>query len=156
MTVSMSLGIPLRGAVIKGKFEVLESNGALSIVGRPLVHAAELEKKQKWSGCFVSSSLIKYYQSFDEVVRGRKGPTLLNRVSNLLVPYSEVPLGDKLVEGYAINWTEDQNLNEENVEKAFSAYQKRTTTDETILKSIDLKIANTIKFYKYCQTLKKE
>jgi hypothetical protein len=151
MTVSMKLGVPLRGTVTMGDFHVFERKGSVSIVGRPLVHAAELEKLQKWSGCIVDKRIFSYLRSFEKVVMGRDIPPALERMSNLVVPYDNLPIEKQDKSGYAINWAWDKDINELTIQQAFAAYNKRTNPDEKIQKDTDIKIQNTIGFYNYCR-----
>jgi hypothetical protein len=152
MTVSMNLGLPLRGTVTMGDFHVYEKNGSISIVGRPLVHAAEMEKIQKWSGCIVDKGIFSYLKSFEKVVMGNDLPPALEKMTNLVVPYDNLPIDKADKSGYAINWTTDKNISEESIQKAFSAHNKRTNQDERVQASTELKIKNTIDFFKYCRT----
>ena len=151
MTVSMKLGVPLRGAVTMGDFHVFEKNGSVSIVGRPLVFAAEIEKIQKWSGCIVDKGIFTYLRSFEEVVMGRGNPPAIEKMTNLVVPYDSLPIDRPDKSGYAINWTMDKDITEETIRNSFSAYNKRTNTDTKIQESTDMKIKNTIDFFNHCR-----
>lgn len=151
LTVSMKLGVPLRGTVTMGDFHVFEKNGSVSIVGRPLVHAAEMEKIQKWSGCIVDRGIFTFLRSYEKVVRGRDLPTALERMTNVVIPYDNLPIDKSDKNGYAINWAMDKDITKDTIIKSFSAYNKRTTTDEKIQASIELKIQNTVKFFDYCR-----
>jgi hypothetical protein len=151
MTVSMKLGVPLRGTIAMGNFHVFEIQGGISIVGRPLVHAAELEKIQKWSGCIVDKGIITYLRSFEKVVMKRDVPPALEKMTNLIVPYDNLPIDKPDKEGFAINWAMDEQITEETIVNAFSAHNKRTNQDDKIQQSTELKIKNTIDFYRYCR-----
>jgi len=151
MTVSMKLGVPLRGTVTMGDFHVFEKNGSISIVGRPLVYAAEIEKIQKWSGCVVDKGIFNYLRSFEKVVMGRDVPTVLERMTNLVVPYDNLPIDRLDKSGYAINWTIDKDITEETIRNSFSAHNKRTNTDVKIQASTEMKIQNTIDFFNHCR-----
>jgi hypothetical protein len=129
MTVSMKLGVPFRGTVTLGDFEVFENSGSLSIVGRPLVYAAEVEKAQKWSGYIVDKGIFTYLRSFEKVVMGRDIPPALEHMTNLVVPYDDLPIDKENKSGYAVNWTMEKYLTEESIRNSFSAYNKRTNQD---------------------------
>lgn len=149
LSISMKLGVPLRGAVSKGKIEVYENNGSISVVGRPIVQAVDYEKRQKWSGCIVEYGIVNYLRSFEKVVLQRSTPPLIDRVPNLLVPYTDVPIDGLNKNGFAVNWYSD-DLTEEKIKKSFEAYNKGPVEGDNIIK-----VDNTIKFYNYCKGLAK-
>jgi hypothetical protein len=151
MTSSMRLGVPLRGAVTMGDFNIFENNGSISIVGRPLVQAAEIEKNQKWSGCIVDNMIFRYLRSFEKVVMNKNIPPALESMTNLVVPYDNLPINNFDKKGYAINWTNDKDISEDTIRKSFSAFNKRTNQEKKVQDNTELKIQNTIEFFRHCR-----
>lgn len=147
MSISMSIGIPLRGAIVKGDVEILEKENSLSIIGLALVHAYEKEGKQNWSGCTVDNGIFTYLRSLKNVVLNQPGPHRFEKLDSLFVE-TEIPFKDKPQKGYVINWADNIEYSEEQIRESFSKYNKRQNEPEHITKSIELKIQNTINFYK--------
>lgn len=153
MTTSMTAGIPLRGTVVMGNIEVLEQKGSLSIVGRGLVHAYEMESKQVWSGCMVDKAIFTFLRSFQKVVMQRDGALRVEKLNSLIIE-SDVPLKDKTVRSYVVNWADNLKITEEEIYQSFAKFNKREKEDEKVKADIEKKIANTISFFKYVQSLK--
>ncbi len=154
MSTSMTLGIPLRGAVVMGDIEVLEQKGNLSIVGKGLVHAYELENKQVWSGCMVDNGIFTFLKSFQKIVMQSEAPLRVEKLNSLILKV-EVPLkDDKTVESHVINWADNLKMTEKEIHDSFAKYKKREKEDEKLSKDIEKKIANTISFFKFVQSLK--
>ncbi len=153
MQISISVGIPLRGAIVRGDIEVLENNGSLSIIGRGLVHAYESEGRQNWSGCTIDNRIITFLQSFYKVVGQKDPPIAIERLTSLMVE-TEIPvknpitMENELKAGFVVNWADNSELSDEQIRKAFAKYNKRKNEPESITKSIEFKIENTIAFYK--------
>lgn len=147
MSISMSIGIPLRGAIVKGDIEILEKENSLSIIGRGLVHAYETEGKQNWSGCSIDNGIFTYLRSIQNVILNRPGPHRFEKLDSLFVE-TEIPFKDKPRKGFVINWADNTEFTEEQIRESFANYNKRINEPEHITKSIELKIENTIKFYR--------
>jgi hypothetical protein len=147
MSISMSIGIPLRGAIVKGDIEILERENSLSIIGRGLVHAYETEGKQNWSGCTVDNGIFTYLKSIQNIVLNRPGAHRFEKLDSLFVE-TEIPFKDKPRKGFVINWADNTEYTEEQIRDSFSKYNKRLNEAENVTESIELKIENTLKFYK--------
>lgn len=153
MSTSMSIGIPLRGSVVMGDIEVLEQKRSLSIVGRGLVHAYEMEKIQKWSGCMIDNGIFTFLKSFQKVVMQREPPLCVEKLNRLIVE-AEVPLNEKTVKRYVINWADNMKMTDEEIRNSFAKFKKREKEDGKYTGEIERKIVNTISFYKFVQSLK--
>jgi hypothetical protein len=147
MSISMSIGIPLRGAIVKGDVEILEKENSLSIIGLALVHAYETEGKQNWSGCTVENGIFRYLRSIKNVVLNQPGPHRFEKLDSLFVE-TEIPFKDKPKKGFVINWADNTEFTEEQIRESFAKYNKRINEAENITESIEQKIQNTINFYK--------
>ena len=151
MSISMTFGIPLRGAVVKGDIEVLEQKGNISIIGKGLVHAYEIEKKQKWSGCMIDSGIFTFLKSFQRVILQKNTLPHIEKLNRLVVKF-EVPLKDKkTVNSYVINWADNLKMTKEEIYDSFAKFKKRENEDKKLRKDIEEKIINTINFYKSVQ-----
>lgn len=151
MQVSIQIGIPLRGAVLMGDIEVIEEEKNLSIFGRALVDAYELESKQMWSGCYVYNNIFKFLQSIQENIVNRKDKIITEKLKSLIVE-TEIPMKKEnkeftSVSGYVINWASGLTLTEEKIKESFSKYNKRKNEKGDVAKDTNIKIENTIKFY---------
>lgn len=145
MSISMSIGIPLRGAIVKGDIEVLERENSISIIGLALVQAYEKEASQNWSGCTVDNGIFKYLRSIKNVVLNQPRPHRFEKLDSIFVE-TEIPFKDQPRMGYVINWADNTDFNDEQIRESFSKYNKRQNEPEDVTKSIDLKIQNTINF----------
>lgn len=144
MSTSLSLGVPLRGAIVMGDVEVIEKNGNLSLIGAGLVHAYELEGEQEWSGCIISNSIFSYLKSFQTKVMKNNSPLHVEKIPSLIVEY-DVPLKvDKSRRAYVVNWAESLTLTEEEIRELFAKHNKGNDNTET-------KMLNTIQFYNTIQ-----
>lgn len=153
MTTALTIGIPLRGSVVMGDIEVLEQTNSMSIVGRGLVHAYEMEKKQLWSGCMVDSGIFTFLKSFQRVVVQYEGPLRVQKLESLIVE-ADVPFRDKVIKGFVVNWANDLKMSEEEIRQSFSKFNKRDNENEKQNEDIEKKIVNTISFYRHVQSLK--
>ena len=151
MSIAMSLGIPLRGSISKGEIEVLENKNVLSIIGKGLVYAYEAENKQEWSGCLLSSEIIKYLRSFQNIVMQIDGPSKIEKLKSLVVE-TEIPIKNGSICGFAVNWTDMINLTEEQIVDSFSKHNKRVNETEKQTEAIEEKIKNTLIFYRTFKT----
>lgn len=152
MSTSMTVGIPLRGAVVMGNIEVLEQKRGLSIVGKGLVHAYEIENKQMWSGCIVDKGIFTFLRSFDKIVMRHEDPLQVEKMDNLIIE-TDVPLKETTFKSFVVNWVDDIKLTEEEIIQSFAKFNKRLNEDGKLKADIERKIANTISFYKYVQSL---
>lgn len=150
MSVSMKLGIPLRGAVVMGDIEVIEKNGKISIIGKGLVHAYELEKKQKWSGCMIDNGIFTFLKSFQREIIKKDGPLRIEKLKRLIVK-AEVPIEedkiDKTIKRFVINWADNLKMTNEEIYDSFAKFKKREREDEKRKEDVEKKIQNSISFY---------
>jgi hypothetical protein len=146
MSTSISMGIPLRGSIVMGNFEIMEQELSLSIVGRALVHAYENENKQNWSGCTIDSGIISFLKSYQKVINNRE--VLLIETLNSLMVEAIIPFKSGHKKGYVVNWANNTDYSEDQIRESFSKYNKRLKETEEITKSIEEKITNTVEFYK--------
>jgi len=147
MRLSMQIGIPLRGSIVKGDIEILENENSLSIVGLGLVKAYENESKQNWSGCTVENGIFSYLRSVQNVIQKIPGPHRFEKLDSLFVE-TDIPYKDGNKKGYVINWADQFEFGEEKIIEAFDKYNKRKGEDDKIKAKVDLIIQNTIDFYK--------
>ena len=156
MITSLSMGLPLRGAITNGKlsmshgfYDYNQSSIKSSLIGKPLVNAYELEKQQKWSGCIIDDKCIKLYK--ESIIRRKlveKDPYGISNLinSDLIVEY-DVPLKSQSTDKkYVINWTKGglfQHYSTSELESAFSEHNKNTERED-----VKTKIKNTLEFYK--------
>jgi hypothetical protein len=151
MIASFSLGIPLRGSIVMGDVEIIESDGSLSIVGKGLVHAYESEARQNWAGCTIDKGIFRYLKSFQEVVMKNDAPLRIES-ADYLFRETDIPMKGESRKGYAINWAKNIDLSEEDIRKAFEAHSKRIKETPEIKAKIDEKVENTLKFFREFQT----
>lgn len=153
MSLSISIGILLRVAIVKGDIEVLEYENSLSIIGRGLVNAYESEGRQNWSDCTVDTSIIRYLRRIQNVVIGKPGTARIEKLDSLIVE-TEIPIKNaetkqyELKTGYAVNWADNTYYTEDQIVEAFAKYNKRQNETEKVKQSIDAKIENTLIFYR--------
>jgi hypothetical protein len=148
LALSMSQGLPLRGAITRQAFSVIERNNLLSVVGMGLVDAYTMEKSQQWSGCVISEEIVKYFASMEKVTGTRAISPL--RQSPLAVDY-EIPFVDKSGNpykrsGHAVDWS-DPMFSDAIIQASFEKHQKK---DERADSDTPLKIQNTIDFHHFC------
>lgn len=153
MRLALKFGLPLRGAVTKGPIGIFENDGVISMVGRPIVRAAELEKHQQWSGCVIDKMIVEYYKQYHKVVELSDKIPIIERDNKLLVYYDKIPIGDTLESGYVINWVHNSNFSEETIVKSFEDHDKRKYEDEKTKAKTDVKLRNTTDFFNYCNSL---
>jgi len=148
--ISMVQGLPLRGCITRQRFSVINKNGAFSILGKGLVHAYDIEKKQQWSGCVIDTEIINYFRSIEKVIFDRDIPSQVER-DKLVFEY-DIPLKCKGAagicreKGYAINWSESV-ITDDIIRDAFNAHNKADTRPDS---DTPLKITETINFHNYC------
>jgi tetratricopeptide (TPR) repeat protein len=156
MITSLSMGLPLRGAITNGElsmshgfYDYNQSSIKSSLIGKPLVNAYELEKQQKWSGCIIDDKCIKLYKK--SIIRRKlveKDPYGISNLinSDLIVEY-DVPLKcNSFKKKYVINWTKGglfEHYSISELESAFSEHKKNIERDD-----VKIKIKNTLEFYK--------
>jgi hypothetical protein len=151
MNFLFSAGLPLRGAITHG--ELTFAGGQLpdnplmlqyQLIGKPLVEAAELEKKQTWAGCVIHPNVIS------------NGPHLLKNLSFFeenghIIKYNVPMKNNSHEEMYAINWVLGIKTkpNPEMIRDIFSSHKKT-------IKDIDTLILNTEKFFEDMSELSKK
>ncbi len=151
MTIGITIGIPLRGAIVKGDIEVMKKRGNISIIGRGLVDAYGMEGSQLWSGCVIEESIFTFLNSFNDVVL-KRGPKIPLIKDEYLVKRYPVPLKDgSSKDYYIINWAKDSNFTEEEITASFEKHNKRLNESEKIKKSIEIKIQNTLEYFRLCK-----
>lgn len=147
---SISIGIPLRGSIVKDNISALERNGTLSLVGLGLVRAYENENIQNWSGCSVEEQIIKTIENHNKVLLGNK--TSHVKTLNSLIVKTKIPIKiknkEKNVLGYAVNWADNSELGENIIRESFSKFNKRVNETDKLKECIDEKIDNTLIFYR--------
>lgn len=140
---SMQYGYPLRGSVSTGELLVGRENEI--IIGKTILEAFELEKRQKWFGASICNSL-------QELIETRN---IISELYPLIIEY-KVPMKSNNVERpkYAINHIADfANYIEPNFFK--KNYLDNLKEDEKNEKII-IKIENTKKFLKFVGDRKRE
>jgi hypothetical protein len=151
LSISMSVGIPLRGAIVKGDVEILEQKDSLSIIGRGLVSAYEMESKQQWSGCVIDEGIFIFLNSLNKVVANKKTNISLEK-ADWLVKRHDVPLKidgkETTRELFAVNWAEGSTMSEEEIRNSFGMHNKRKNETERVKKSTENKIENTLEFWR--------
>ena len=149
--ISMSVGIPLRGAIVKGNVEIMDQKESLSIVGKGLVHAYEMESRQQWSGCIIDNSIFEYLNSLNRVV-GNKQSNISLEKADWLVRKHPVPfkLGEREItkDLFTVNWADGSTRTEQEIIDAFSMHNKRIKESENVKTSIDKKIENTLVYWR--------
>ena len=145
MRLSMEIGIPLRGSIVKGDIEIFENENTLSIVGLGLVKAYENESKQNWSGCTIEDGIFSYLRSIKNVVQQIPGPHKFDKLNSLFVK-TEIPYKTGTREGYVINWADQFDFDETKIITAFEAHKKRVNEDEKRKLKVDEIIENTLQF----------
>ena len=147
---SISIGIPLRGSIVKDNVTAIESNGNLSLVGLGLVRAYENENIQNWSGCMVENQIIKTIENHHKVLLNNK-TSYIQSLNSLLVK-TEIPIKtkkeEKTIIGYAINWADNTTFTEIQLNESFSKFNKREKETQEVKESVEKKIENTLSFYK--------
>ena len=124
-----------------------------SLFGKAIVDAAEMEKKQEWSGCEISKTAIEFYKSHcsDE-------ESLIEKKVVLSYP---VPRKDQNIEidGYVIDWVNhpQSGIDASVVKDAFAPpfnpdlkEQEKFKADEW--PKVKIKLCNTLKFVKQVKT----
>jgi len=147
--VSLIQGLPLRGTITRQHFSVLDDHAALSVVGMGLVHAYELEKKQRWSGCIVDPEIINYFRSIEKVLYDREAPSPIER-HDMVYEY-DIPIVGKdgqpaTEKGYAVDWS-NLNITDQMIRESFDAHLKK---DDRPGSTTPDKIQNTINFHHFC------
>ncbi len=125
-------GFPIRGAITKGEADYIENTNHL--IGKAIIKAAKLEKKQNWFGITIDS----------EVLSQNNIDLLNNDTSNVISEY-DVPLKNKTNKRYyVINWR--LNLW---VKDGIESLLPKPFDDRS-----KLKFDNTLKFSKYIRETK--
>lgn len=123
----------LRAGISYGEAIMNDSNEIY--IGKALIEAHELEKKQKWAGCALTESAER-----------RILPLNNNEILNWLINY-DVPIDENKFENrYVINWTQNSNHPENILWKG--GKDQPTPEEEISEKEIVLKWRNTNKFHK--------
>jgi len=148
LSLSMSQGLPLRGAITRQSFSVLERNNLLSVVGMGLVDAYGMEKTQQWSGCIVAPEIVNYFESMEKVL-GRRTPSPI-RQSELVMEY-DIPFVDKngkpyRKRGHAIDWS-NPLFSDDIIRSSFDLHGKK---DERPDSDTPQKVQNTVDFHHFC------
>jgi hypothetical protein len=141
LSMTLSLGLPHRGAISVGDIQLIELplNGSLqsNVVGSGIVNAHNLEVGQEWMGCVVDQDCLKELskEEIHELFRG--DPVVLQ----CKPPFKETA---KHRSNLAVNWTLfDTPLknDREFFEEQFSRHNKGSSD------SSNIKIQNTYEFY---------
>ncbi|BCA93817.1 hypothetical protein TUM19329_01780 [Legionella antarctica] len=139
------LGFPLRGAITSGWVTIdnqTPSSPNLNhhlAIGKPIVEAVDLEKKQKWSGCALHLSVTDCI-----------GPAIVKLDPTLITLY-EVPLKDGVKLMPVVNWLngisddEKNKFNDNSIASKFEMHNKKITEKEQDI------IKNTISFFNHVE-----
>jgi hypothetical protein len=164
LAFSMIDGIPLRGAISIGplssvlnQWPTQTQNFQLSLFGKAIVDAAEIEKKQEWSGCEISKAAIEFYKSkcFD-------GESLIE--TKLVLSYP-VPRKNETTEidGYVIDWVNhpQAGIDADVVKDAFAPPFNPDVNEWENFKTVEwpkveVKMCNTLKFVKHIKSLENQ
>ncbi len=151
MSTSMSAGIPLRGAIVKGDVEIFEKEKSLSVVGLGLVEAYEMEGKQNWSGCIIDERIFIWLNSINRVVLNKKTNISIEKADWLIrkhpVPF-KIKGEESTRELFTVNWAEGSTKSEREIRDSFSMHNKRQKESDAVKASIEKKIENTIEYWK--------
>jgi len=130
----------LRAGISYGE-AIMDDNNEIYL-GKPLIEAYELEKKQEWAGGAITKSAEQRILSIQD-----------EGIQNWLINY-DVPIKDNKFENmYAINWT--QNPYHPRFIKWKGGKDQPTSKEEICKKDIVLKWRNTNNFHKdVCTTCK--
>jgi hypothetical protein len=155
VSASFVFGFPLRGAVSRGPIEVtMGQNIASSVViqtrvlGKSLVDAYRLEKKQDWSGCIFSHDVIEHYSS-NLVMQGFIFPSIQLLIEQDILAEYDIPMKNGVsIKHIALNWTNAwrNELDRAEVEETFARFGKNIDGSD-----VRSKIENTIKFIDYAR-----
>jgi hypothetical protein len=127
------IGMPLRGAITVGEVEtVISGSGgaapAVSVVGRGLVDAYQLEAAQQWSGAVVTDQALDAFSAAQEVAAlpPEQNVSVSTLVEHRLLVRYPVPIRTGSVDAWAINWPwgNRSKPSEETVRQAFAAHGK--------------------------------
>lgn len=154
--ISLVQGLPLRGCITRQSFTVIEKNGVVSVIGRGLVHAYEMENIQQWAGCIVDEEIINYFRGIEKHFFNREAPSPIERdrmVYEYDIPIKNPKTSDAEVKkGYAVNWSEPV-ITDDMIRSAFEAHNKK---DERPGSDTPDKINNTIAFHHFCLDKQKQ
>jgi hypothetical protein len=148
--ISMIQGLPLRGCITRQKFSVMSRTNTFSILGRGLIHAYDMERKQQWSGCVIDPEIINYFRSIEKIIFNRDIPSQVE--TDKLVFEYDIPFKCKNAsgicreKGYAINWSANV-ITDDIIRDAFNAHNKK---DDKLDSNTPLKINETIRFHNFC------
>lgn len=139
---SLVKGFPLRGAITHGEFYIGKDGDAESFLGKPLVEAYLLEKKQVWSGAIVDPKITTNIE-YEDVTEKMK-------TWNRLINY-EVPLKDDLLRPfYCVEWPGYFYGGFGGLEPPIRDLMTGNYTGTTS-NDIEEKINNTVKFAEHCK-----
>lgn len=101
----------------------------------------------------IDNGIFTFLKSFQKVVMQREPPLCVEKLNRLIVE-AEVPLNEKTVKRYVINWADNMKMTDEEIRNSFAKFKKREKEDGKYTGEIERKIVNTISFYKFVQSLK--
>jgi len=146
---SFKMGVPLRGCITSGEITVKHLNNNDLIIGKPIVEAFLLEKKQEWAGCCVTKKCTETVERF-HVNKSKPCLDWLIKKRDLLkynVPLKESTFNEMLV----INWVSIAKnllkLESKDIYDSFFMHRKEPDNENEIIKTQN-KIINTLKFWK--------
>jgi hypothetical protein len=164
LAFSMIDGIPLRGAIsigplssILNQWPTQTQNFQHSVFGKAIVDAAEIEKKQEWSGCEISKAAIEFYKS-----KCFEGESLIEK--KLILSYP-VPRKNESTEidGYVIDWVNhpQTGIDANVVRDAFAPPFNPDVNEQDKFKmdewpKVKIKLCNTLKFVKHVKSLENQ
>lgn len=153
--ISLAVGIPLRGAIVRGELSQVDvdlpSTYAINspvILGKGLVEAYRLEGTQNWSGCIISDECMRH-----ALINSKPNELYypLNLAANGLFTAYDVPVkGGSTANHFCINWpmtTGEGQIVDDEIRAAFGKHNK------LINSIVEAKIKNTIDFNCFCWDL---
>ena len=158
MSRSIAIGIPLRGAITIGpiyhQFGIYETdltNSYNILIGKSIVDAYNLEKRQNWSGCIIDKKCIEKYRS---QIDAENLATVEDLITKKIICKYNVPFKNgRFSNEYVIDWVHSDKsiLKESHVQDSFSMHNKDIENPNT-----RRKITNTLKFYKLVSNKKSD
>lgn len=143
VSMAFILGVPLRGGISKGAVSFINTNinniNQSCLVGKGIINAYKIEKKQKWMGVTVDSDCF-------ECVNQHRLNLILS-IHNSFIKKYNVPLKDGCTSSeYVIDWTlVDRGIIKNDFDffkESFSRFNKSIDRDDVVKK-----IENTFCFY---------
>ncbi len=123
-----AFGFPVRGAITKGEADYIPNTNHL--VGKAIIEAARLEKRQNWFGVIISPEVLPI---------GNKKDGLWESAAQILAEYPVPFKNEENIPHIVINW----RLN------LIVKYGTKSLLPEPFDMQSEIKISNTLKFARY-------